>query len=500
VENIYKNNQIADYNNQSIALLVQSAIKKIVKCDPSKPIKIIEAGAGTGGTSLSILKAIEKYATIHDVEYIYTDISPAFLEHGINNYKKNYDFVDFTAFDINKSPVRQNLQIDSANIIIASNVMHATSCIENSLLNLKILLKTNGLLVINEVTELQSFLTLTFGLTDSWWQYEDNENRIEGSPLVRKDKWKHLLRKCGFKNIKFFGNEETLTDVRSISGQTIIAAESDGINKVLIKKPKPHIDSLEKITHSYQDYVNWQSEMLSSNEGGQLYKYWKKQLNGELPVLNLPLDRPRPVLQTFSGDWIAFNLNDKLSKNLKNFARSNSVTLYSLLLSAYFILLHRYTGQNDLLVGCPTTGRPKKNFNGIVGDFVNTVVVRANCSGNPKITEFIGRTNRSLLDAIHHQQFPFPLLVERLNPMRAPNIPSIFQTMFVFQKPHNFSESIDMVTEFYSGKGKMNIYGYEFESFPIPQQTGQFDLSIEITGSEDLLKGVLKYNCDIFEN
>lgn len=500
VEKVYKFNEIADYYNQAIAWLIQSAIKKYMAYDSSAGVKIIEVGAGTGGTSFFVLKAIKDTATMNYVDYIYSDISPVFLQHGKNKYKDKYDFLKFMEFDISKSLEEQNFDADSIHIIIASNVLHATSHIENSLLNLKKLLKTNGLLIINEITELQAFLTLTFGLTDNWWQYEDKENRMEGSPLIRRDQWKHLLRKCGFHKIGIFGNGKTLADLTSISGQTIIAAESDGLNRVSNTKKKAHTSSLKKITYSYQDYVQWQSEMLNSNEGRQLFQYWKKQLAGELPVLNLPLDRPRPSRQTFSGDWIPFNLDHGLSNKLKKLARDNSVTLYSLLLSAYFILLHRYTGQNDILVGCPTTGRPLKCFNGIVGDFVNTIVVRANCSGNPNITEFLGQTNRTLLDGIDHQELPFSLLVERLNPKRSPNIPPIFQTIFVFQKPHNFSESIDTITDFYAGKGKMNIHGYEFEAFPIPQQTGQFDLSIEMTGSEDLLKGVFKYNCDLFDN
>lgn len=499
VENIYKNNTIADYYNQTVARLVRTAIQKIVAHDPSKRVKIIEVGAGTGGTSLCVLKAIKNSSTLHNVEYIYTDISPVFLQHGINNYQNNFDFTKFKVFDISKNPEDQDFESDSVHIIIASNVIHATSSIENSLLNLKKLLITNGLLIINEITEIQSFLTLTFGLTDNWWQYEDKEDRIEGSPLMRQEQWKHLLEKCGFRKICFPGKGETSADFPSISGQTIIAAESNGLNKISQLKPKPSDTSLEKITHSYQDYVKWQSEMLISTEGIQLFNYWKKQLAGEPPVLNLPLDQPRPSHQTFSGDWISFELNQQLSNKLKKLARNNSVTLYSLLLSTYFIFLHRYTGQSDITVGCPTSGRPHTSFNGIVGDFVNTVPVRADCSGNPEVIEFIGRINRTLLDAIDHQQLPFSLLVERLNPQRTSNISPIFQTMFVFQKPQNFSDSIDTITDFYAGKGKMSIHGYEFESFPIPQQTGQFDLSIEMTGSEDFLKGVLKYNCDLFK-
>jgi amino acid adenylation domain-containing protein len=354
--------------------------------------------------------------------------------------------------------------------------------------------------LINEITELQSFLTLTFGLTEGWWHYEDEENRIKGSPLIHRKKWLQLLSNSGYRKINFFNLEEIITDSSTVSGPTVIAAESDGVNISKSVNPEKHNLKLKNISHYYENFVHWQSEMIGSEKGDKQFQYWQKQLSGTLPVLNLPLDHKRPSQQTFSGNWIPFRLNPDLSEKLKRFARSKGVTLYSLLLSAYFILLHRYTGQNDLLVGCPTTGRPHQSFNDIVGDFVNTIVVRANCSTNPTVAEFIVQVSQTLLNALNHQDYPFSLLVERLNPKRNPSVSPIFQTMFVFQKPHNFTDFIDTVTDFYAEEGIMEMYGYQFKSFPFPQQEGQFDLSIEMTGSEDLLKGVLKYNSDLFDN
>ena len=499
VESAYKGNKFADGCNHAIAAMVKSYIDKRVHLDSDTIVRILEVGAGTGGTSQFIFEAIKETGKQNNVKYYFTDISPAFTQYGSNAYADKYPFVEFDILNINKNSEEQGIEIDSIDIILASNVLHASRFIENTLIYLKRLLKTNGLLLINEITELQSFLTLTFGLTDGWWHYEDEENRIKGSPLIHRKKWLQLLSNSGYRKINFLNLEEIITDSSTVSGPTVIAAESDGVNISKSINLEKHNLRLKNISHHYENFVHWQSEMIGSERGDKLFQYWQKQLSGTLPVLNLPLDHQRPSQQTFSGDWIPFRLNPDLSEKLKKFARSQGVTLYSLLLSAYFILLHRYTGQNDLLVGCPTTGRSHESFNDIIGDFVNTIVIRANCSTNPTIAEFIVQVSQTLLNALNHQDYPFSLLVERLNPRRDPNISPIFQTMFVFQKPHNFTDFIDTVTDFYAEEGIMEMYGYQFESFPFPQQEGQFDLSIEMTGSEDLLKGVLKYNSDLFD-
>ena len=269
--------------------------------------------------------------------------------------------------------------------------------------------------------------------------------------------------------------------------------------KIYLAKEEKKTDmGLVKLTHTYEDYVRWQAETLDGVEGERQWQYWRKQLAGELPVLNLPLDRPRPSMQTYLGSWVPFRLKKEMTGQLRNFARNKGVTLYTLLLCAYQILIRRYTGQDEILVGCPTTGRPRQTFDGIVGHFVNTVVMRADFSGDPTVNEFIDQMCSTVLDALNHQDYPFPLLVERLNPRRDPSQPPIFQTMFVYQQPHNDLGFIDGITDFYTDEGRMKIGGLDFESFPIPQQEGQFDMSIEMIGSEESLKGVLKYHQDLF--
>ncbi len=509
VENTYKGNKVVDYFNHMVAEMVKTYIRERLRQDENANIRVLEVGAGTGGTSQFVLEAIKDYGTRNQVSYLYTDISPAFAYYGEKLFAERYPFVEFKTLNIEEDPKTQDFNPDSIDIIFASHVLHATRRIENTLNHLKRLLKTNGLLIINEMTQLLDVLTLTFGLTDGWWLLEDENNRIKGSPLLGPGQWQHLLEENGFRKIKFFGLPG-IANSRDNSPQQVITAESDGLIKS--KDSPSHQPGKEpaKSTQTYEDYVYWQAKMLDGDEGERQWNYWKKQLAGDLPLLNLPLDRPRPPVQTYRGNWYPFKINEvkqDLSGQLTQLAREKGVTLYTLLLCAYHILLHRYTGQDDILVGCPTTGRTLEAFNGIVGDFVNILVLRADFSDDPTANGFIEQMRRTILAAFDHQDYPFTLLVDRLNPKRDSNRPPVFQTMFVFQKPHNLLETqynnpefVDVVTDFYSGTARMKVGEFDVESFPISQQEGQFDMSIEITGSDESLKGVLKYNRDIFDD
>ena len=140
--------------------------------------------------------------------------------------------------------------------------------------------------------------------------------------------------------------------------------------------------SLPPITHTYQDYVHWQRELVEGETGEHLWKYWQQKLSGELPVLNLPTDRPRPAIQTDNGAAYPVQVSEQLTQELKALAQSEGVTLYILLLAAFQVLLSRYSGQEDILVGSPTSGRTNPDFDAIVGYFVDFMVMRSTASEN----------------------------------------------------------------------------------------------------------------------
>ncbi|MGK7875115.1 MAG: condensation domain-containing protein, partial [Xenococcaceae cyanobacterium] len=248
---------------------------------------------------------------------------------------------------------------------------------------------------------------------------------------------------------------------------------------------------LEPLKHAYADYVSWQRGLLSSEGGEKLWNYWQQKLSGELPSLNLPTDRPRPPVQTYNGATHEFKLSPKLSEQLMELSQKEGVTLYTTLLAAFQVLLYRYTGVEDILVGCPTSGRTKPEFEPIVGYFVNLIVMRGDLSGNPSFQEFLKRVSQTVLSALRHQDFPFALLVERLQPQRDLSRSPIFQTTFMYQDRRRQFQGREQ-----SWLGKNSAI--KVEHFHIPQQEGQFDLDVEILQESSSLGVMFKYNTDLF--
>ncbi|MCC5624541.1 condensation domain-containing protein, partial [Nostoc sp. CHAB 5715] len=256
--------------------------------------------------------------------------------------------------------------------------------------------------------------------------------------------------------------------------------------------------SLEPLTLSYADYLNWQTKMLASPQGEQLWNYWQHQLAGELPVLNLPTDRPRPPVQTYHGASHFFKLSEELTQELKKLAQASGATLYMILLAAFQVLLYRYTGQEDILVGSPTAGRSQSEFTGIVGYFVNPVVLRGTLAGNPTFKAFLSQVRQTVLGAIAHEDYPFASLVERLQLKRDPSHSPLFQVLFVLQKPPS-TELADVLVTPSETEVRVDWGGLELEYFPMATEEGQFDLTLEMLEGKESLFSVLKYNPDLFD-
>jgi len=250
----------------------------------------------------------------------------------------------------------------------------------------------------------------------------------------------------------------------------------------------------------YTDYVSWQLEMLASQEGERLWRYWQKQLAGELPALNMPTDRPRQPVQTYCGASQVFRLSEELTQQIKALAQNEGTTLYRTLLAAFQVLLYRYTGQEDILVGVPTSGRNRREFLRLVGHFVNPVVIRADLSGNPTFKEFLAQVHYTVLDALLHQDYPFQLLVEQLKPKRDFSRSPIFQVIFNMPPMSQFKElSAFFVQDEDESLARINFGGLVLEPFFIAQQDGQLDISVEIWETGESLFGILKYNTDLFD-
>src|SRR6266545_2991597 len=224
-------------------------------------------------------------------------------------------------------------------------------------------------------------------------------------------------------------------------------------------------------TKSFAQFVDWQAEMLAGPEGERLEAFWRERLAG-LPELDLPADRGvRPVGAPEQGGAEWREIGARTLAPLKALARSRGATLYVVLLAAFQTLLHRYTGQEDFAVGSPVAGRPA-GFGRVVGYFTNPVVLRADLAGEPSFREMVDRTRQWVVEALDHQHFPLPLLVERLR-ARA----ELFRTLLVFHRAPADAEGLVSFT-LGEGGGRLRLDGFELESIPLAPRAAQFDVTL----------------------
>lgn len=243
---------------------------------------------------------------------------------------------------------------------------------------------------------------------------------------------------------------------------------------------------LPPVTADYSEYVAWQSALLQ-REGEMHWAYWKEQLSGTLPLLQLPTDYARPAVQSYRGVSQKFQLSADLTAQLKQVARHYHCTLYVLLLAAYEVLLHRYSGQEDILIGLTMAGRHHPDFARVIGYFTSPVVARADFSSKPTFAQLLSQVRKQVFAALEHQDYPFALLVEKLNPKRDPSRPPIFQANFVLQNFHH--------TQLHADPAAADV---AVESIPIVLAEGQLDLSLEMLEGPQGLEGYLKGSADLF--
>jgi amino acid adenylation domain-containing protein len=256
---------------------------------------------------------------------------------------------------------------------------------------------------------------------------------------------------------------------------------------------------LPSLPVTYADYVHWQRRRLAGARGEELWNFWRQRLGGQLPVLDLATDRPCPPVQTFRGGACSLRLEAELATEARAVARAGDTTLYAVALAAFEVLLHHYTGQEDLLLGTPTAGRTAPELADLVGYFVNPVVLRADLGQAPAFTDLLGRTRADLLAALEHQDFPFALLVERLQPRRDPSRPPLVQVFFVLEKAEP-GGALDLgALALRQAEARLDFAGLELCSLPLPVRSTQFDLTLMLAESGDGLAASLEFSSDLFD-
>jgi polyketide synthase PksM len=221
VEGVYKGHALADHANDVLGAALCAGIERLLAADRSARIRILEIGAGTGGTTARILPALARFAGSID-EYCYTDLSKAFLMHGEEHYGPQLPGLRTALFDVTAPLAAQGLVPGRYDFVLATNVLHATPDIRATLRNAKALLKHHGVLLVNEMCGWSLFSHLTFGLLEGWWLYEDEALRLAGSPGLAPDDWRAALEQEGFEAVSFLAD-----DLHEL-GQQVIAAGSNG--------------------------------------------------------------------------------------------------------------------------------------------------------------------------------------------------------------------------------------------------------------------------------
>jgi hybrid polyketide synthase/nonribosomal peptide synthetase FtdB len=242
---------------------------------------------------------------------------------------------------------------------------------------------------------------------------------------------------------------------------------------------------------NYRHFVEWETRLINSIRGSGLYKFWRNRLPADIPQIALPTDKKRPTVMTNNGASYNFVINATLTAQLQNLAKSEGATMFMALLSIYFTLMHKYTQQNDIIIGSPVAGRTQANFADIYGYFVNPLPQWARFDGNPSFIELLNQVRDTTLMGLEHQEFPFSLLVDRLEMEHDPSHSAIFQVMFVLLNHQVDRSHIDE-------NNVAHYEGFPMRLLQMPEEEGQFDITLSVYEEKGVYYATLKYNTDLF--
>ncbi|MGG1640083.1 amino acid adenylation domain-containing protein [Paenibacillus sp. NRS-1782] len=243
-------------------------------------------------------------------------------------------------------------------------------------------------------------------------------------------------------------------------------------------------DTLPPLRIQYKDYAAWQQEQQQSERYRQQESYWLNTFAGELPVLDIPTDYPRPATRSFEGDLLEFTLDQRQSEGLKSIAVQTESTLYMVLLAAYTSLLSHYSGQEDIIVGSPIAGRPHADLGSLIGMFVNTLAIRNYPEGGKTFRDYVLEVKENALKAFEHQDYPFEELVDKLDVDRDLSRNPLFDTMFALQNLEQKDQQLE---------------GLQLAPYPSEQNTAKFDLSLFAMEDGEQIACGLQYGTRLYK-
>ncbi|MBU6352221.1 MAG: amino acid adenylation domain-containing protein, partial [Chloroflexi bacterium] len=244
------------------------------------------------------------------------------------------------------------------------------------------------------------------------------------------------------------------------------------------------VSPLPELQIQYADFAVWQHEWLSGSVRTEQLRYWTTKLAGAPTILELPSDRPRPPVQSLRGARFSFELSAWLTQGLRQVSQAAGATLFMTMAAAYLVLLGRYSHQQDLLVGVPVANRTRQDVEPLIGFFVNTVVLRGNLAGNPRFVDFLAQVRQMTLEAYHHQDLPFEVLVDELRLPRMLSHSPLFQAMLGWEvNLGSFERDTDL----------------HMTQLPVDTGTAKFDLTLLLEEGAGVLSGVWEYSTDLFD-
>ncbi len=279
--------------------------------------------------------------------------------------------------------------------------------------------------------------------------------------------------------------------VKTLSNKHILMFDmhhiiSDGVSMGILVEEFSKIYAGEKLTPlriQYKDFSEWQNELFNSDKIKTQEEYWLKQFEGEIPVLNLPIDYQRPTIQSFEGASLQFEITEELTMKLKQIVKATGATMYMVLLSTFNILLSKYSGQEDIIVGSPIAGRPHADLENIIGMFVNTLVMRNYPTGERAFKEFLLEVKDNALKAYENQDYQFEELVEKLNVTRELSRNPVFDVMFVLQNMEN-NETV--------------VEGIKIKSYKFENSISKFDITMNAVELKSGISICIQYCTKLF--
>lgn len=240
----------------------------------------------------------------------------------------------------------------------------------------------------------------------------------------------------------------------------------------------------------YADFVRWQQELLLSPAGERMWSYWQRELSGELPVVRLFSGRPQVTTQSLAGASYYFQLQGELVRGLRSLAQAEGVTLYTVLLAAFQILLQRYTAQDDILVGSPVAARTRAEFSDVVGCFFNAVVLRADFSSDPTLKEFLQQMRARVVGALEHQDYPSHVLTQRLREERDHGRRQLFHVSFIMQKLSGLDEDLQTAP-------RSQAMDLCWRPLVLERKGARAELELELIEAESSIEALLQYSTDL---